>query len=118
MNKIIMYKVSLFQSFQNQTIGMTAILTSGEAPGHQYYGHHHYHLGHRDHHHGPHNHHGHQHNGLYDYRGVQGGVRNMCSDRGRLYDALLGQHLPAGGSETHTHSHTLTHTNTHSLSQT
>ena len=49
--------------------------------------------------------------GLHDYRGVQGGVRNMCSDRGRLYDALLGQHLPAGGSETHTHKHTLTQSN-------
>ena len=48
MNKIIMYKVSLFQSFQNQTIGMTAILTSGEAPGH-------HHLDLRDHH--QHNHH-------------------------------------------------------------
>ena len=53
--------------------------------------------------------------GLHDYRGVQGGVRNMCSDRGRLYDALLGQHLPAGGSETHTHSHTQTQTHTHTV---
>jgi len=34
-------------------------------------------------------------------RWVQGGVRNMCSDRGRLYDALLGQHLPAVRSRHH-----------------
>ena len=106
MNKIIMYKVSLFQSFQNQTIGMTAILTSGEAPGHQYYGHHHYHLGHRDHHHGPHNHHGHQHNGLYDYRGVQGGVRHLRPDRGGLHHALLRQHLPTGDLEISAQTHT------------
>ena len=49
----------------------------------------------------------------HDYRGVQGGVRNMCSDRGRLYNALLGQHLPAGDSHTQTHTqHTKKHTHT------
>ena len=40
----------------------------------------------------------------------------MCSDCGRLYNALLGQHLPTGDSETCRHTHALTHT--HSIIKT